>query len=754
MGSRFKTKANSLFGKILVSFLSIILLFSIFNVAAFTFFQSNIQKEIIRYNRLILKSAADRYGTHFDRIKTLLFNYYNDENAIGFNRELLTKAGQEADFLKAREMIVRMRTDIYNPLFYLDNVILYFRSDDLTIDKEGSSSAQQLFTNTYASERYPLSFWREQFERKENFVLLPSAPFVVGSDSGQRLELLPFSFKLPASNYQTIGMIDMGKIQQSFFGEEEGRTFLILDADGRLLYSSSGERPADDVLAFGASRDYALVDGTYYFAEKDEEGLTYVTVVPYANIASQLKQFNVTLLIIFVLAVAIGIAASLFFSNRINSPVKQLISSILDRSPFKLKDNSINEFSFIHQKIDELRQEKEDVQKDLQHKKSVLTSYNYINKLKSINTEISEWKDFINTDESFTVVLYELRFRPAAFAEMQMSPDRAAYYIREHVNLVTGERFPGAHTFQVESNQILSVIGGGAPREHIRGLLTELKTVLDKDKDYCLVTVAVSSLFDHSTQFNHAYRQVTEMAQQAMLTEETQLMFQTRPLPGSFALGPTQDQELNACLQAGNDAGCIQLVERWLDEMEKKEAGVAQSRQFVETVSSKTMKMMEIFKVEPGGLWPLKPVVRQLKECCTIPEYKAAFRQLFELAGAAIRAKKEENDPIIAFVLDTLSTQYAEDISLDYLADKRNMSSAYLSVYIKEKTGVNFSDHLNHIRMQKAKELLARTDGSIQDIGRQIGYRNITSFNRMFKKWMGMTPGEYRKQALDVPEPE
>jgi YesN/AraC family two-component response regulator len=76
------------------------------------------------------------------------------------------------------------------------------------------------------------------------------------------------------------------------------------------------------------------------------------------------------------------------------------------------------------------------------------------------------------------------------------------------------------------------------------------------------------------------------------------------------------------------------------------------------------------------------------------------------------------------------------------------MSPAYLSVYIKEKTGANFSDHLNEIRIRKAKELLIVTEMSIQDISLEVGYANITSFNRMFKKQIGMSPGEYRKQQI------
>lgn len=98
--------------------------------------------------------------------------------------------------------------------------------------------------------------------------------------------------------------------------------------------------------------------------------------------------------------------------------------------------------------------------------------------------------------------------------------------------------------------------------------------------------------------------------------------------------------------------------------------------------------------------------------------------------------------------MNIVHNQYADDLSLDYLSAKLNLSSAYLSVYIKEKTGLNFSDHLLGIRMNKAKELLACTDLTVNEISQRVGYLNITSFNRTFKKAVGMTPGAYRRQHV------
>lgn len=116
-------------------------------------------------------------------------------------------------------------------------------------------------------------------------------------------------------------------------------------------------------------------------------------------------------------------------------------------------------------------------------------------------------------------------------------------------------------------------------------------------------------------------------------------------------------------------------------------------------------------------------------------------------------ASKRQNDTdavdsLAGFVLDTIRNKYDQDLSLNYFSDLLGMSSTYLSTYIKEKTGRTFSDHLHHIRVGKAQEMLITTGQSINDIAVQVGYINFSSFTRMFKKQTGLTPGEYRKKQI------
>lgn len=102
--------------------------------------------------------------------------------------------------------------------------------------------------------------------------------------------------------------------------------------------------------------------------------------------------------------------------------------------------------------------------------------------------------------------------------------------------------------------------------------------------------------------------------------------------------------------------------------------------------------------------------------------------------------------PEMKKILNYISENLQEEISLDTIAAFVNMNSSYFSRYFKSKTGGNFIDFLTGMRIDKAKELLAETDLSIEEISMMVGHVNKAYFTKVFKKVTGYNPGEFRKK--------
>lgn len=743
-----KHKSRSLFFKIFLSFLAIIVLFGLFYMVIFQLFKTSLQKEIIDTSQRAIHDTAERFSNQFSRLQVLMFDIYNHSDLIGFQNQLRHQAGNEVNYLKAREVMLQMRSDIYNPLFFLEDTLIYLQEHDFVLSKSGSGDASYMFNRSYTSAMYPYSFWSGYTDRRESFALLPAATYRINNDLSEK-KLMPFVYKQPDNRYEIIALIDIDKAAQSFFGDSNDRALAILDTDGKVLYDW-GFINRDQLPVFQAGQEAVLKDGTYYFTEAGSDGLTYVSAVPYSHVFSQLSKLTGGLLLIFCLSLGVALAASYFFSRRLHKPVKQILTTVLNRTPFSSmpESGSITEYDLIQNRIQDLFREKEEIRDRMNKHKSVLTSYSYISQLKSINTDISEWEDFLSDDGSFIVVLYHIRFRMNPVYELPVQTDQAVRHMLEHLHLITAERYPNSHTFQIEKNEIISIF----KREEaarLEELLAEIKGMLNEEKELFFVTIAVSSQVSHSSEFSQAYHQVKGLTAQAPLLDESQMVTKQRVLPTTVNLSPSQEKGLLDALQSGSDSRSLQIIDQALETLQRKEAGIAQFRFFADSVASKILSYVEMAQIDKSSVQSLKQWSARLSECHCLTEYLGVFRQLIEAACALIRKKKDTGEePLIAMFMNIIHNQYADDLSLDYLSAKLNLSSAYLSVYIKEKTGLNFSEHLLGIRMNKARELLACTDLTVNEISQRVGYLNITSFNRTFKKAIGMTPGAYRRQHV------
>ncbi|GBG10409.1 AraC family transcriptional regulator [Paenibacillus agaridevorans] len=101
---------------------------------------------------------------------------------------------------------------------------------------------------------------------------------------------------------------------------------------------------------------------------------------------------------------------------------------------------------------------------------------------------------------------------------------------------------------------------------------------------------------------------------------------------------------------------------------------------------------------------------------------------------------------LVESTIDYIHAHYASDLSLEQCADLAGTNSYTLSKYFKQFMGINFIDYVTELRIDKAKTLLRETDLKINDIAGEVGYQQ-RYFNRIFKKQVGLTPGQFREQT-------
>lgn len=99
-------------------------------------------------------------------------------------------------------------------------------------------------------------------------------------------------------------------------------------------------------------------------------------------------------------------------------------------------------------------------------------------------------------------------------------------------------------------------------------------------------------------------------------------------------------------------------------------------------------------------------------------------------------------------VLDFVEARLADDISLDDLAAAACLSRFHFLRLFHETTGLSPHRYVTSRRIQAAQAMLARHDASLVQIAFDTGFSSQASFTRVFRKWTGSTPGQYRKHCL------
>lgn len=100
---------------------------------------------------------------------------------------------------------------------------------------------------------------------------------------------------------------------------------------------------------------------------------------------------------------------------------------------------------------------------------------------------------------------------------------------------------------------------------------------------------------------------------------------------------------------------------------------------------------------------------------------------------------------LVQKIITRIDTDLTADLSLKESARLLNVNPSYLSNLFKKETGVTLTDYVNQKRVERAKQLLHTTNMQIQAVAQSCGILDVNYFTKMFKKYSGKTPNEYRK---------
>ena len=136
-------------------------------------------------------------------------------------------------------------------------------------------------------------------------------------------------------------------------------------------------------------------------------------------------------------------------------------------------------------------------------------------------------------------------------------------------------------------------------------------------------------------------------------------------------------------------------------------------------------------------------IMSTIEENCYLYEILQFLTVQFEMSMNAIGSPTRES--VMDGILQYIRHNYQENLKLGTIAELFGYNSSYLGKVFSKATGKNFNSYIDEVRIENSKKLLLDHDYKVYEISQLVGYTNVDYFHKKFKKYVGMSPAEYRK---------
>ncbi|MGG1555581.1 helix-turn-helix domain-containing protein [Paenibacillus ferrarius] len=370
------------------------------------------------------------------------------------------------------------------------------------------------------------------------------------------------------------------------------------------------------------------------------------------------------------------------------------------------------------------------------------------------------------TLEPFRIVLLQIEQDPEMLRDFNYEDQQLMNFAIQNIAEETLQQWEQKCIFLETSGQFVLIMHMTSSLEELRRDLRQLVMNIKQTLKY-FVTVGVSA---HNGQLllegKMAYEQAKMALEYKYYTGPNEVIFiddvdwevsksrKKSDGQGSLITEAPAAEDLSTAyerLRMALKIGNLQELEDWMQsfftELQEKEIAIPltkteslQAMIYGANVISELhpkMQLDQLLTAEQIQCVVAAATLQELSQIC-----KSFLRYLLHLT---VELRKSGRNNVVENVKAMLETQFASNLSLDIIAKEVFVSPVYLSFLFKQVEGINLTDYITQVRMDKAKQLLLGSNLKTYEIANRVGYQDEKYFSRLFKKRIGMTPTEFRQ---------
>jgi two-component system, response regulator YesN len=482
------------------------------------------------------------------------------------------------------------------------------------------------------------------------------------------------------------------------------------------------------------------------FTSGSKNNWKYVSVLPEEWVLSSVRFYQLISILVMSVALLVCLLAAYNISVKWSKPINKGIQSITDY--LKMSPSNFDSINSIDKHINRLIDQNQEIQGELRNQE-VFVHNVFVNRIingffkneEGLNRYLTHMGFFVSQN-SFNIVLFSLKDfdllgTPESFEDYSNIKDYLVSTIQENINvkMILSEEEDSniVVIFMTDNMETHSIVIENAINSYIEKLPSLYKINL---------TVSIGDPVKSLMEIHKSYIQAVDILSSSDL-ESKGIILTTSSIStelDNYYYPIEIESKLIASVRSGNVENTNRLLDIIYEEnYSKRTLNIEFINSFYQNL---TNTYNRIFNQLPQGI---QDIIKPEFELITEYNFCNIKKILVKIAILQNSNKKSHNNILIEEVKRFLKDNYGDNnLSLYSVSEKFSITESYLSFYFKEQTGINFSNYLENLRMQRAKDLLLNTDKTIQVISQEIGYNSDKTFRRVFQKIESISPSNYR----------
>lgn len=554
-------------------------------------------------------------------------------------------------------------------------------------------------------------------------------------------------------------------------------SLIVFDENGSLVYSenmavSGHYEKSPEALENLDEKGIHTGDRNYDIVKRKAalSGWTFIAAYDPSMADGQLRQIPITMSFMILAVLVISGIISSFGTIRVYQPVQNLVTQVKGIVPQdEAAEDGEDEFRLIHNGIHTLVGHNEELQDLIGRQKTQLTELFVFRLIRGrLNAdEIRQTRERLKISFQECLCVVSVIFCQKAGGEReQMEQDVLNLELLKNMP----EEIKGILLFPpfVHTRAIVMILDGVDSAKVEQKILALRNCLSVYATEACggYVDMGVSRIYTGDADFRRAYNESLEALKineyydrdedtEGISMEDSSVTYYadlSRQNTGSAGYNLVLDTAIKTAVDEGNQTEAYAIVDEFLRDINRSGVVLYEQQYYHQRF------LLAILSVPADAGIPIHDI---------FPEGEgslfARFHQLYDSQSIRKFYKKEVIVPVIArmnqfrkssseVVLEKIMRLIEErggDLTLAECADQLGYHPSYIWRVMKHTKDMTFTDYIAGQKLELAKKMLKETELSVAEIAERLSYSNAQNFIRVFKKLMGMTPGQYRKKGAE-----